>query len=79
MKAIELLKAPSKAEAELLEQIDPKRMPQHVACLLYTSGSQQAPSPRTDTVREAREGSSLESDVGPASSSRATEARAGQR
>ena len=38
MKAIELLKPTSKAEAELLEQIDPKRMPQHVAIIMDGNG-----------------------------------------
>jgi undecaprenyl diphosphate synthase len=38
VKAIELLKPASKAEAELLEQIDPKRMPQHVAIIMDGNG-----------------------------------------
>ena len=38
MKAIELFKPASKAEAELLEQIDPKRMPQHVAIIMDGNG-----------------------------------------
>ncbi len=38
MKPIELFKPASKAEAELLEQIDPKRMPQHVAIIMDGNG-----------------------------------------
>jgi hypothetical protein len=56
-----------------------KNMSSNAQQSMQSEPGSQAPSSRRDAVRETPEGSALESEAGPASRSRATEASTGQR